>query len=664
MRLLIQGYPYLLVFLMFWVSSCSKPPVIKNVQYDLGPFKDRVVQVDLADAVSKGIEIPTQKQIPSGYFKVSFQIKPTDDKKYFYKIYYQNESYKISEDLVLAGENFYGSWEDVSIGFKPITDLDKTIVDSIRIVGNPRDEKIYYGDFFDSTFYSQEDIKVQAEGIKNNPEWFASMKSKAQSNSITVEEQLMQDAKWVLLYKTGKEKTNNRWKRNPRMGRYSLLIVLTTEEDLKKIPQYIQHVNLTVDTVKNHQGSGFISPYSFFCNKINSISFPGTTVFRDDSFITAKASLNLSAGIYANGLEYPGTALIPDSGTCGWNRQLYQEAHFSQFFSGLQKNTHLNTIPLIKDVNDSSYTLQEYIEAVKKYPADALKKDYIRNTQYACAQVRYNEDKNAIEIVNPGNKSLSEAYKSNMGIKTRIGFTYGKITAKIKFPELINKYNVWNGLTNAFWLLYQSENKWNERRTCKTGYTIKGNVSNDVPRFLKTNYSEIDFEMVKTSRYWPSAYYRDNLNKHIENAQQNDDIVLACTNWDLNCKDCKEFSEGVDTTRFMNEFYETNRWEKGQAITTRTTAKDDILFKSPYYYYQFEWTPDYIIWRVGPEKDKLKIVCCMDNNVTNIPTNQMIAIITQEYHISEWWPPIPFKQEYIPFPQHDIVGEVYEITIE
>ena len=57
-----------------------------------------------------GIEIPTTRQIPSGYFKVSFRFHGEEDKKYFYKIYYRNESYKFDEGdstyNPLAGENF------------------------------------------------------------------------------------------------------------------------------------------------------------------------------------------------------------------------------------------------------------------------------------------------------------------------------------------------------------------------------------------------------------------------------------------------------------------------------------------------------------------------------------------------------------------------------
>ena len=648
------------------LSSCGRTD-ISDVSYELGNFKDHIIPADLTDAIVKGIEIPTKRQISSGNFKIKFQASGNKTKKYFYKIYYQNESYKFPESLdtgktynALASENFYGSWEDASVGFKPILNMQDVITDSIKILGNPRNEKKYFGEPMENSFYSQKEIKFQADAIRGSKEWFDAIKEKAKKNQVSEEDQLILDAKWVLKNNSGNKETNNRWKRNPRMGKYSLMIVLTTAEDLAKIPKYIQQTD-----TPSESGS-FVSPYYFFTNeKICDSLIPDTKIFMDDEFITVNASLDITSGIYANGLEYPGAEDITSQGFCGWTKDLYLKAHFSQFFTTLQKDFHLNTVPFIKDVNDSGYTLNEYNESVKQFPEETLKKDYIRNTESPCKYVRYSESSKAIEIINPGNSDLSNAHKLNMGVKTRIGFTYGTITAKIKFPELINKYNVWNGLTNAFWLLFQSDQEWNNRRICKTGYTAKGDNRNEAPRLPQTAYSEIDFEMVKTSRYWPKEYYRKNTNTHIEDSQKTDDIIVGCTNWDMTCKDCKWYTIGLDTVRYDDNIFETLRWDNFyQALTTRTAVKDDDLFKSPYYYYQFEWTPNYIIWRIGPEKDKLKMVGYMPADITSIPNNQMIAVLTQEYHLSEWWPPIPFKQEYIPFPKNDITGKLYELTVE
>ncbi|MBK7667693.1 MAG: hypothetical protein IPJ32_10340 [Sphingobacteriaceae bacterium] len=74
--------------------------------------------------------------------------------------------------------------------------------------------------------------------------------------------------------------------------------------------------------------------------------------------------------------------------------------------------------------------------------------------------------------------------------------------------------------------------------------------------------------------------------------------------------------------------------------------------------------PEKIIWKIGPEKDKLRVICVMDKNISSIPNNQMMLMFTQEWHNEEWWPTAPYKQNFIPFPKKDIIGEILEIEIE
>ena len=60
---------------------------------------------------------------------------------------------------------------------------------------------------------------------------------------------------------------------------------------------------------------------------------------------------------------------------------------------------------------------------------------------------------------------------------TRVGFTYGKFRGKIKFPVMLNEENIWNGLTYAFWLIYQDNHAWNNRRATEGGYIDKNDDS-------------------------------------------------------------------------------------------------------------------------------------------------------------------------------------------
>jgi len=54
----------------------------------------------------------------------------------------------------------------------------------------------------------------------------------------------------------------------------------------------------------------------------------------------------------------------------------------------------------------------------------------------------------------------------------------------------------------------------------------------------------------------------------------------------------------------------------------------------------------------------------MNSRITCIPNNQMILIISQEFHDTAWWHGSPFKQGFIPFPKKDLSGILYEITVE
>jgi hypothetical protein len=106
------------------------------------------------------------------------------------------------------------------------------------------------------------------------------------------------------------------------------------------------------------------------------------------------------------------------------------------------------------------------------------------------------------------------------------------------------------------------------------------------------------------------------------------------------------------------------RWyETYKALTTKTPISNSI-FDNDYYYYEIEWKPREIIWRVGPDPDHMRVVGYMNDRFTAIPDNQMLCIVTQEYHYSEWWPPIVFMQGCIPYNASDIEGRVYEIVIE
>ena len=229
---------------------------------------------------------------------------------------------------------------------------------------------------------------------------------------------------------------------------------------------------------------------------------------------------------------------------------------------------------------------------------------------------------------------------------------------------MLNEENVWNGLTYAFWLIYQDNHEWNIRRGCyEGGYIDKGDDTPTPVRMLNNKYSEIDIEIVKTSKYWPKNYYKRR-NNVTEDATQTDEVMYCCTNWDLACPQPEKFSAGITSIPYKDATYEAMRWTNlYKALTIKTPIANDV-FKENYYYYEIEWKPTEIIWRVGETPDNMRVVGYMNDKYTSIPNNQMLAIVTQEYHYSEWWPPIAFEQGLIPYNQSDIEGRVYEIVIE
>jgi hypothetical protein len=141
--------------------------------------------------------------------------------------------------------------------------------------------------------------------------------------------------------------------------------------------------------------------------------------------------------------------------------------------------------------------------------------------------------------------------------------------------------------------------------------------------------------------------------------------MINCTNWDMASPEPESYGVGCQEVKYNNMPFNAHRWDYWyKAITEKTPAKDDELFGKDYYFFQIEWKPTEIIWRVGPEKNKLVVVGFMNDKITSIPNNQMLLIISQEFHDTKWWPGSPYEQQFIPFPKNDIKSEILEIEIE
>lgn len=644
---------FLIVAFAFAFVSCVNEDAHFNPMANF-PDEDVVVlDMDLKGVVNDGIVIPSVNQAEEGKFVFTFNAEAGQ----YYKIFYQNESYKFDNDNPLNNENFYGSWEDVNIGFKKVEE-DGLVTDVFRIVGNPRDEKKYYGADLTKNTFSQKAVDNVVNAIRNTPDWLESVRQKAVNNNFTLERQLYLDAIWIINDNKNKGDVNNRFKRNPRVGEYSFMLVVCDERSLNDIPDYIKNISLTDDN------GSYVNPYAYFSNnKKRNID-----VIISPKRLKTRAVITPEYGVFLDEtlIKTDNYSIDNSNPKCSDTEEMYSNALYKQFLSDVSKQYTLRNIPLIKDVvsDDDPYTMKEYEEAKTKYDSSELQYDYPVVTDCLGSTVRLNED-NSISLINPGNDDLENLHKESTGVMTRVGFTYGKYRGKIKFPVMLNEENIWNGLTYAFWLIYQDNHAWNNRRATAGGYIDKNDDTENPTRHSEYHYSEIDIEIVKASRYWPQSYYpAEDSRLQTENPQMNNEIMYCCTNWDLATREPAMFASGINKIPYMNKEYEAMRWtDLYKALTTKSPISNDV-FKEDYYYYEIEWRPKEIIWRVGPSPDEMVVVGYMNDAYTAIPNNQMLCIVTQEYHYSEWWPPIVFEQGLIPYNKNDIEGRVYEIVVE
>lgn len=644
---------FLIIAFAFSFMSCVHEDVQFNPMVNFPGDSIVVLDMDLKGVVNDGIVIPSVNQCEDGMFVFNFNAKAGQ----YYKIFYQNESYKFDNDNNLNNENFYGSWEDVNIGFKKV-EKSGLVTDSFRIVGNPRDEKKYYGADLTKNTFSQEAVDNVINAIRNTPEWLESVRQKAVNNNFTLDRQLYLDAIWIINDNKNIGDVNNRFKRNPRVGEYSFMLVVCNEKSLKDIPDYIKNISLT------DESGNYVNPYAYFSkNKDKSVN-----VVISPKRLKTRAVITPEYGLFLDEttIKTDDYEINNSNPKCSDSEEMYSNALYKQFLSVVSRQYTLRNIPLIKDVvsDEDPYTMKEYEEAKAKYDSSQLQYNYPVVTECLGKTVKINED-NSISLINPGNDDLSNLKKESTGIITRVGFTYGKFRGKIKFPVMLNDENIWNGLTYAFWLIYQDNHAWNNRRATEGGYIDKNDDTENPVRHSEYHYSEIDIEIVKASRHWPQAYYSKNDTRfQDENPMFNNEIMYCCTNWDLATKEPSKFSYGRNEISYQGKQFETMRWtDLYKALTIKSPINNDI-FKEDYYYYEIEWRPKEIIWRVGPSPDEMVVVGYMNDKYTAIPNNQMLCIVTQEYHYSEWWPPIVFEQGLIPYNKSDIEGRVYEIVVE
>lgn len=660
-----------LVLLLIGIISCSKSGFKASAFDPLSNYSKKIndtlyeITTNLENAVLYGIEIPTVKQLPGGQFAINFKLNNSEKQRLFYKLYYQNTSYMWPLGDSLDGENFYGSWKEAAQEFKATDEFvgEQLVTDSFRIQGNPRDERLYFGTDPKDYVITDTALAFFRKKILMESDWHESVVKKAIQNKVPEDEQILFESIWAIANRFENDSSyNNRWKRNPRVGNYKFMLVVCNAKGLSQIPDYVKNIG------KKDSTGTFVNPFTFFTkNKFDN----NIQVLHSEKVLKVTSSLDLGSGIYVDRFKINKTGLSQScyNSNCGESEKLRYHAQFAQYFHHINKNWEFVNVKEIRDVAGENLTREEYKKLISDYgKSQNFVHAYSNITDCPCKTVRSDSIQNKIEIFNPGNQA-GEYKKEHVGVISRIGYTYGKWCAKIKFPKLISEDNVWNGITSAYWLIFQADAKWNMRRGCNAEIAYIPKHIPDSPESVKESkkqitYSEIDFEILKESKYWAKSTYGNVKNYPIEDASANNDITICCTNWDMACHEPKNFIIGAKEAEVEGKKHVFCRWNYyNKLITSKVAAPHKEVFNEEYYYFEIDWQPQRIIWRIGKDKNNLREICRMDGNITSIPNNQMVMVMSQEFHYQEWWPTAPFLQNFIPFPKNNLVGQLLEVEI-
>ncbi|MBK7667694.1 MAG: hypothetical protein IPJ32_10345 [Sphingobacteriaceae bacterium] len=134
--------------------------------------------------------------------------------------------------------------------------------------------------------------------------------------------------------------------------------------------------------------------------------------------------------------------------------------------------------------------------------------------------------------------------------------------------------------------MFQEDAAWNYRRDCnaKVGYIPKSapNSEESVKQSKKTlSYSEIDFEIVKESQYWPKTSYANSKVPFKSETGFDDNIMVACTNWDMACHEPKIFHSALLTIQLMDKPIYFHRWNFSIALYQLKFQLSTVRFLTP-----------------------------------------------------------------------------------
>ncbi|WP_143437144.1 LamG domain-containing protein [Hymenobacter mucosus] len=526
----------------------------------------------------------------------------------FYALFYQNESYAFEPGHPRDDENFYGTWgydEGKQPGFRKIAVPRRaggtTLQAGVRLRGNPRNESLFM------------DAPAGSRPLPDGPD---------------------------------DENLYGRWKRPPRMGRYRFMLVVTT--DTSEIDFYAR------DCHRRRSDGHYLNPFTYFLGR----SFAHTVVqVADEQLQIYMRPPKLGAPLPARDWRMPATA-----------EQMEASFRYSSFGGAKMPN-----VPVVADVNNNSFTPAAYNRLKHQFDPTTLPVVTVGDDGPTASVA----DSGRIQLINPA-ADPADPHKYDASVRTLFGFTYGRFRARIRFPQIVNSAGVWNGISPAFWLFSAAGEPWNSLNR-----DYRGGFCTDDERAF---FSEIDIEIFKAQ----CIRYRNYRNDGYEGRARHrrrwlreggafqdescDSIVIGCNNFDYMRQDIPHLVNGAAATPpcgangndepivYEGKTYRLHRDGASTALSTRVVLSSTELFSPHDTWYEIEWRPTEIIWRIGPDENHLRVIAYMSDQYTVVPNTLMHVILAQhwlptnDYH--------PYFQENIPYPAFPIRGEILEFSVE
>lgn len=698
-------------------------------------------QVRCADVSENANLYDAQTTDNTEKFKFEFTVENTSptDQYFYYKIYYQNESYKFDDTDPKNYKNFYGSFGFDENKYQSIitsgplagnlitkgvgqghwgvvqklvpANSTITVTDHFRIRGNPRNELMMYkgprledganAEFMDN-FERLEYIKSNGSVVYDNTNhtWPHSAETLVH---MLVDDGL--DLDFDILRNNGTNEFNQcgdfnlgRENRNPQVGDYSFMLMAST--DINEVPGHIVDISKKKNALKKKV---FVNPFAYFHSGAGS-SLPSTKVLDATNKLKMYIEPLLSSQQkYDNNLlvnpvsTNRGEVLVSDGPSQRSNispcSEFLAEPYQQEFFGWEGFDVKVKGfVPFLADIIGDNWTQMDYtwhrnfVKRPTKFSDGELIKainDYRRVDGATPVPGTGNGE---LHLTIPGhtwdnitddqlvtyhysNGDVEDlAVRESPTVNLRYPLTYGKYRAQIEFPEILSEDSVFNGITCAFWFfggggrrcdndvtefdieLYPAHpNDWFAWGPPRVANADQYDHTNWSPNVL---YSKQDIR-VDISMF---DYRKD---------ESNCDCTFPVPNpIDMNTV----VEEGDDPIIYTQSSGGQNfdTWRNPSdtlpgriAIKQASRIKHDELFGKDFWY-EIEWTPTEVFYRIGPDENNLQLVGYMDGDRVKLPEAAETLIINIEFLGNA----DTYATEDIPFNSEPITAKIKQVIIE